>query len=377
MSSPFLSRQTFWLVVGGPLFALVLRAPAARAQTSAPSTDAKAKAGALWREGRDLRDQQRHAEACAKFRQSLEVLRAPGTLLNVGSCFVLESNPEQAYLTFEQAIAAAATEDGSRRSAFIEAARRELAALEPQLAKVAIRYAPTPGLEIQVIAPSQGHDRHVPLERANRLLLKPGAYQLRATAPGREPFSRPFEAAAGVPMSLTIPPLRPRVVAPPSAAEPTQPVAVPPRASDPPPEPSASKRPPASEPPASEALPPPPADEEGTSARLLPWVLTGAGAAVVSAGIVTGIVTSSKEAELKDGCADFVCPDEPGWQDKIEDTERLGVITDVLWGAGLASIGVGVALMLLDEGGDAGDEETHVDAGCLGGSCSVTLQGRF
>ncbi len=349
---------------------MALRAPAAHAQTPAPNAETKARAGALWREGRVLRDQQRHAEACAKFRQSLEVLRAPGTLLNVGSCFVLESNPEQAYSTFEQVIAAAAAEDSTRRSAFIEAARREMAALEPQLAKVAIRYVPTPGLEIHVIAPSQGHDRQVPLDRANRLLLRPGSYQLRATAPGREPFSRSFEAAAGAPVSLTIPPLQPRVVAPSPAAEPPPPEPVPARGSE-----TQAAEPRASDP-APEALPPPPA-EERSSARVLPWVLTGAGAAALSAGIVTGIMTSSKEGELKEGCDRYDCPDEPGWQDKIDDTERLAVITDVLWGTGLASIGVGVALLLLDESGDAGEEETRVDAGCLGGSCSVTLQGRF
>ena len=124
---------------------------------------------------------------------------------------------------------------------------------------------------------------------------------------------------------------------------------------------------------------PAPAAREGSST--LPWVLAGTGAAFIGAGVVTGILTTSKAAELEKNCPDSTCPAadrEPGWQDEIDASRRLALVTNVLWGVGLASAGVGIALLVF--GADESEREATppaLDAGCTGDGCGVLLRGRF
>jgi hypothetical protein len=333
------TRSVCKLAVSGAVAALAVSGGAessAYAQTSDAATSSQdARAAELFREGRALREQQRHAEACERFRQSLALKTGSGTLLNVGACFVLENEPVKALETFEQALARAQqAPDGASRKAWSEAAQQEIDALRGQLAEVALRFSATPGLQI--------HLNNEPIESESwRLRLAPGAYQLRAEAPGREPFTRSISVAAGSRLELSIPPLQPR-------AQPTQVPFV---------------------------------DESAhAGSSVLPWVLVGTGSGVVIAGAVTGLVASSKAGELEDNCPGGVCPDESqqlGWQGKIDDTKRLALVTNVLWGVGLATLGVGVGWLVFGGEDEPALTATDVQAGCFVGSCGVTLQGRF
>ena len=114
-------------------------------------------------------------------------------------------------------------------------------------------------------------------------------------------------------------------------------------------------------------------------ARILPWALVGTGSAVIAAGIATGLIASSKEQELEDNCPQGNCPNpstEPGWQEKIHDTKRIALVTDVLWGVGLATLGAGITLLVIDPAGDE-PAQTELQAGCRGGGCGLALSGRF
>jgi hypothetical protein len=108
----------------------------------------------------------------------------------------------------------------------------------------------------------------------------------------------------------------------------------------------------------------------------LPWTLVGAGTAVVAAGAITGLIAASKEKELEDNCPNSTCPSEPGWQDKIDSTQTTAIVADVLWGVGLATLGVGVTLLILDGGGES-DEPSQLQAGCFGAGCGLLARGRF
>jgi hypothetical protein len=314
--------------MSGLLFlAAALVAPAAGAQPGASASEGDtARAAELFREGRLLLQQRRPAEACARFRQSLELKVAPGILLNVGACHVLENHLVEAFQTYEQVYALALREpDERKRDAWLGPARQELDALGRQLAVVTVRFSDTPGLEVHL-------DGKRIESSAGRLPLLPGTYELRAMARGRVPFVRRVEAAAGTSPELTIPPLAPAPL---------------------------DQR----------------AEEERSS--LLPWTLVGAGSALVVAGAITGLVTAGKESELAKKCKDHSCPDEseqPGFQDKIDESKRLATITNVLWGVGLASVGVGVTLLVLDS---ADEPAADVRAGCYDATCGMTVRGRF
>jgi hypothetical protein len=112
----------------------------------------------------------------------------------------------------------------------------------------------------------------------------------------------------------------------------------------------------------------------------LPWALIGTGSAVVVVGAVTGLMASAKGKELERGCPDGSCPNPSlasGWQGKIDDAGQMALVTDVLWGVGLATLGAGITLLVVDANSNEPAERTELQASCRGGGCGLGLQGRF
>lgn len=107
----------------------------ARAQGAAPEAN-DARAIALFREGRQLLKLGEYTPACKRFRQSLELKRSPGILLNVGDCQVREGDLDGALETFEAArLLSESAPEGAVRTAWLADAQREIAALELRVAE--------------------------------------------------------------------------------------------------------------------------------------------------------------------------------------------------------------------------------------------------
>ncbi|HWO08150.1 MAG TPA: hypothetical protein VNN80_01680 [Polyangiaceae bacterium] len=302
-------------------------------------------------EARRLQDQGRAAEACALFRRSAELVAGPGTLLNLAQCFEREGNALKALETYERALAAARqhpTATARQRTAWADEAQRGIESQRQRIAEVLIRTEAS-GLSVELDGK--------PVEPSTTYRVELGQHRITARAAGRLPFERELTAKPGETALIVIPELEPEGGRPPAGVG------------------SANVAPAAAAP-----VEPPPVStvgDEGPSA--VPWVLVATGSALVGAGIVTGIVAANKEKELEEGCPRDRCPDEPGWQDKIDESQRWALITNVLWGAGLATAGVGVTWLLLrDDDGPAETGQTaRLQAGCFGGSCGLQVRGAF
>jgi hypothetical protein len=327
---------------------------AGRLRAAAPGTaESQARAIELFTEARRLQNQGRPAEACEMFRRSSELLAGPGILLNLGQCFEREGNAIKALETYERALEAAEqhpTAAPPQRAAWADEARRGMEGQRRQVAEVVLR-AQTRGIRLEL-------DGRSIEPRPEPYRLAPGRHEVKATAPGRVPFTRELVARPGETEYVIVPELEAELGV--QSESLAAPVAVP--AEPPPPQPS----------------PTPAADGDGSSA--LPWVLVATGSALVGTGVVTGLIASSKERELEQNCPGGTCPSEdqdPGWQDKIDQSKNLALITNVLWGVGLATAGVGVTLLLIGDDDTGADAPSQLQAGCLGGGCGVVLRGGF
>jgi hypothetical protein len=223
------------------------------------------------------------------------------------------------------------------------------------VARLELQLPRTPGLTIELDGK--------PLEPGARpVYVLPGRHVLAASAPRREPHRVELQLAAGAQEKYEVPDLlQPLPVSPPLSASAVEPSPLPPA------EPALQ-------------LPPPAPTPGEPPARVLPWALIGTGSSVVVAGMVTGLMASAKEDELAEGCPSGTCPNprqDPGWQDKIDDTRRMALVTDVLWGVGLATLGAGITLLVLDAGAEQPAERAELQAGCGGSGCNVALRGRF
>jgi hypothetical protein len=166
-----LSRCAILLAIGVPF------------RAAAESRDPVA-AEALFDEARQLMESGKYDEACAKLEASQKLDPGVGTLLNLGDCLERTGRTASAWERFREA-AAAAVESGQRERE--EIARLRAASIEPKLCRLIVRVPPEadlPGLALE-------RDL-VPFERAlwnEPLPIDPGSHQVRATAPGRRPWS--------------------------------------------------------------------------------------------------------------------------------------------------------------------------------------------
>ncbi|MBX3234353.1 MAG: hypothetical protein KIT84_40535 [Labilithrix sp.] len=177
-------------------------------------------AEALFREGRELIEQDKVSEACAKFAESYRLDQALGTLINLALCHEKEGKTATAWAEFSDAASAAAAEKDDRESF----ARRHMASLEAELPRLRMVVAPDteslPSLEIKL-------DGHAIGKAAWSTLLPidPGDHVLVAGAEGKNPFEAKVVIGKGAGVTnVNVPPLEdaPKaiVVPPPPREEP-------------------------------------------------------------------------------------------------------------------------------------------------------------
>jgi hypothetical protein len=115
--------------------------------------------------------------------------------------------------------------------------------------------------------------------------------------------------------------------------------------------------------------------EDGGGKQYGPWpyVLGGAGVALLGTSLITGLSANSKQNELERECPNDVCDlSMKGTQDSAK---TLALVTDVFWVTGLIAAGVGVTLFVLDANAD--ESGSSVQAGCFGAGCGLLATGRF
>jgi hypothetical protein len=312
-------------------------APPSAAPAAAPSPSAVERADAAFEEGRQFFDQGRYKEACEKFELSLQLDPSPGTLLNLGNCYEPQGDLVRALETFERAFAEAQRAGDSRRKElWTEAARERIASLSRRVPQVSVRGVPADG-RVSI-------DRR-PLERASGVFrINPGRHTVEVSAPGKRTFSREFEIAASQRLAVNVPALETEV---------------------------------ASETPSSAPAPGSPGVRDGGGGKQYgpwPYVLGGAGVALLGTSLITGLSANSKQNQLERECDEnYVCDlSLKGTQDSAK---TLALVTDVFWITGVIAAGVGVTLFVLDANAD--EPGGTVQAGCFGAGCGLLATGRF
>lgn len=192
----------------------------------AQDSSGAAAADVLFRQGRQLHEEKRYAEACPKFAESFKLDPATGALLALASCHEAEGKLASAWAEYNDVVARARRDNQPDRA---ETARQRAAAIEPKLAKLTILLAPgageVPGLQVKrgTLAIGSGSvGTALPIDR--------GEHTVEASAPGYQPYSTRVTIADGASQVLTLP----RLVA--SAATTAPVVTAPPVVSGPPPQ---------------------------------------------------------------------------------------------------------------------------------------------
>jgi serine/threonine-protein kinase len=164
------------------VFAGSMGAPsAARAE---PSADESALATLLFQQGRALIAEGQVPAACQKFAESQRLDPSGGTLLNLARCHEQEGRLASAWSEFK--VAETVARDGGRSDREAEAAFH-ISALEPRLSRLSI------------VVPAAADVAGLVVERDGRELgrgawstaipIDGGEHVVRATAPGRQPFT--------------------------------------------------------------------------------------------------------------------------------------------------------------------------------------------
>jgi hypothetical protein len=270
-------------------------APApARAQ---PATNAVA-AEELFREGRQLIEQKRFAEACEKLEASEKLDRAVGTLFSLGECYAAQGRNASAWFAFRGAAALAAERGDHRRVG----AQMKADALEPELAHLVIHVSDAHD-EVRV---SVDGSAIVGAALDSPLPVDPGPHHVEAH--GVQSFQTTVEVSTnGVTMTVVVPSL------------------VPP--------------------------PPPPVWRPAPAwQRSLGLGLIGAGSAAVATGAVFGLQAIVKARDEHAQCGDAsTCANEGA----VRELDRGGTYADVstaLVPIGLAAVAAGIVVLVTAHG---------------------------
>jgi hypothetical protein len=153
------------------------------ARAYAQGTDSIA-AESLFEEGRELMQAGDYAHACPKLEASQRLDPGVGTLLNLGDCLEKSGQTASAWVRFREA-ASAAVSAGQREREII--ARDRVEALAPRLCRMRINVG------AGAVEPGGAVERDgVLVDRAvwgQAIPVDPGPHTLRASAPGKRPWS--------------------------------------------------------------------------------------------------------------------------------------------------------------------------------------------
>jgi hypothetical protein len=280
-----------------------------------PSADDRALATALFHQGRTLLAEGRVAEACPKLEESHRLDPSGGTILNLALCHEQQGLLARSWSEFHEASAFARRDGRGDRE---EAADSHIRALAPRLSR------------LTVVVPESARVEGLRIERNGRELAQAswstampvdgGEHVLRASAPGKEPFTATLvignESDA---RTIEIPPFAAAAVAPPAPA----PVS----------SPSAGVK--------------PELDRRArglTTRSIVGWSMGAAGLVQWGVAGYFGVRAFRKHAE-----SNSACPGERCSQTGVElneQAQRAADVSTVLALTGLGTVGAGVYLLL-------------------------------
>jgi hypothetical protein len=304
-------------MAGALLFAVVSIAPA---QGRPPSA-----AERLFEEGRALDNRGMRDEACAKFEASETLEPAVGTLLNLATCAERKGQTATAWQRYREAAVLAGRQADAEREAV---AKRGAAALEGRLSKLLLR-VPTPPVPPSLVLQRDGVTV-LPSDLGVAVAVDPGVHALTASAPGYRVWAASVLVGEGPAVTpVDVPSLEPQGI----PVQPPPPPPAPPALPQP-----TVLRPPAPEPPALPAVVPPP-----SSGRPWAWVVGGAGAAALGAGIYFAVESRAIWLDVEAACPAGRCPSastlgaENPRQQHAAQAATLGTIGLVVGGVALAT----------------------------------------
>ncbi len=294
------------------LSAALLTAGAATAQSSD-----KALAEALFQQGKQLFDQGKTDEACARFEESQRREPKLGTLLNLAVCHEKQGRTATAWAEFTEAAALAEKKGETARSTF---ARERVAALEAKQSKITVVLkGDAPGLVVIV----DGKDFSV---HGVALPVDPGRHRVEAKASGRKPWSTEIDVPPGpANLSVEVPELAPEDPAP--AATPPPPT---------------ERLHPGTELPKPERPAPEP-EREGIHPAT--WACFGIGGAGLLVGAIAGGVSLGMAGDLEESCTGGVCSTS-AQRDDLSTANTLANVSNVGFGVGIAGVAAGVIVLL-------------------------------
>lgn len=116
----------------------------------------------------------------------------------------------------------------------------------------------------------------------------------------------------------------------------------------------------------------------GGGLSALPFVVMGAGAALMVGGAITGAIALSTQSSLDSRCPDRICPPGIDYQSDASTGKALAITTDVLLITGGVAIAGGLVWMIVElSSGGSSAEAAPVSAACGPDGCAVVAQGRF
>jgi hypothetical protein len=260
----------------------------------------------LFREGSALATEGKWLEARERYERSLKLKRASITLYSLG---VAQKNTGQLVEALES-FRAFLSEPGALATKPYEApSRAAIAELEKRVAHLRIAVEPAALEELGVMVDGQP----VPVLLLDRpRLVNPGTHEVTARARGHREARASAELAEGASATVTLV-LEPSPEAPPAPA----------------PVPGSQA------PPTSTRAPDTTAPPAGTPNRVLPLVLIGGGAALLTGGIVIGLVGvgEAADAPTRDG-------------EEADGARAKSAVGDVMAAVGIATAAVGVIVLV-------------------------------
>jgi hypothetical protein len=180
--------------------AVVCAASLGLAHPAHAQTDSAA-ARALFAEGRNLMEDERYAEACPKFEESLRLDHGMGTQFNLAHCWEKVGRTASAWALFLDVAAAAKAGNQPQREA---AARERAKAIEPRLTRLRIDLPNAPA-DAKVERDGQDVGKAA---WGMAVPVDPGRHVIQVTAPGKNPWSDEVEVpATSRTFSVTVPAL--------------------------------------------------------------------------------------------------------------------------------------------------------------------------
>jgi hypothetical protein len=285
------------------------------AQPALAQSDSAA-ARALFAEGRSLMEDERYAEACPKFEESLRLDHGMGTQFNLAHCWEKLGRTASAWALFLDVAAAAKAGNQQQREA---AARERAKALETRLTRLRIDLPNAPA-EARVERDGQDVGKAA---WGMAVPVDPGAHVIRVSAPGKNTWSDEIEVpATSRTFSVTVPALTDAALPAPAHA-------------------SEMQATPSSPPPVeADVEAPRGAGSNGQSVAAL--VVGGVGLAAVATGTIFAIQSRSDNNAALELCRTINANGMEGCVDDNEQQRHADLVDDAERGRMIGFIGIGV-----------------------------------